>query len=337
MGVVGPAHAQESVDIRFDPGASSAEFGGAIIGDEYIDYVLNARAGQTMVVDLVVTDTNGNGSVYYNILPAGQDYPALYNGSTDDDRRAEVTLPDSGDWAIRVYQMGNDADAGKTSGYSINVYIAPGGGGGGSASGAALLPEEDLFIVSTGGGGGLNVRDAPRQSGALLGQLPNGTTVSNAGGCTMSDGAQWCNVQAPGGGLRGWVAARFLKLPSPGGENTATADDGGGAMAGAVSSGERVRFAAGSSGTEFTDSLMPGESKRYMLGASNGQFLYFRLAANGPDMYYQIFNPDGSFLLDQMAAAQEYRGQLWQSGDHVIEVINRGNGAQSFNVIFGIE
>ena len=43
-------------------------------------------------------------------------------------------------------------------------------------------------------------------------------------------------------------------------------------------------------------------------------------------MFYQIFNPDGSFLLDQMGAAQEYRGQLWQSGDHVIEVINVATG-----------
>ncbi|EEX16409.1 hypothetical protein CSE45_3935 [Citreicella sp. SE45] len=38
-----------------------------------------------------------------------------------------------------------------------------------------------------------------------------------------------------------------------------------------------------------------------------------------------------------MTSDREYRGQLSQSGDHVIEVINRGNGAQSFNVIFGIQ
>ncbi len=54
-------------------------------------------------------------------------------------------------------------------------------------------------------------------------------------------------------------------------------------------------------------------------------------------MTYVIYNPDGSVLLDEMGAAQEYRGQLWQSGDHVIEVYNTSNGAQSYNVIFGIE
>jgi hypothetical protein len=33
-------------------------------------------------------------------------------------------VPHDGDWAIRVYLMGNDRDTGKTVGYSIDVYIA---------------------------------------------------------------------------------------------------------------------------------------------------------------------------------------------------------------------
>jgi hypothetical protein len=129
------------------------------------------------------------------------------------------------------------------------------------------------------------------------------------------------------------------------------ADDGGGAMAGsgattdsgkgqAVEPGTSrvvVKFQRGTSGAEYSDTLAPGESRQYVLGAKNGQFLYFRLAANGPNMSYQIFNPDQSFLLDQMSADKEYRGQLWQNGNHVIEVINRSNGEQSYNVIFGVE
>ncbi len=117
------------------------------------------------------------------------------------------------------------------------------------------------------------------------------------------------------------------------------ADDGGGAMAGGAGASDtvRVQFTSGTSGAELTDSLLPQESRRYVLGARDGQFLYFRLAANGPGMTYAIYNPDGSVLLDEMVAAQEYRGQLWQSGDHVVEVSNTANGAQSYNVIFGIE
>lgn len=183
--------------------------------------------------------------------------------------------------------------------------------------------------------GSLNIRQAPSSSAMVVARLPNGMVVENRGNCVDAEGRTWCQVGD--GDATGWAALEFLMPSSGGGENTATADDGGGAMAGSGSGQVRVRFAAGTSGAELTGELMPGESVRYLIGASAGQDLYFRLAANGPNMSYQIFNPDGSFLLDQMSADQEYRGQLWQSGDHVVEVINRGNGAQSFNVIFGIQ
>ncbi len=412
-----PASAQERVDIRFAPGSSDTQINGAIVGDQYIDYVLSARGGQTMVVSLEVTGTNGTGSAFFNILPAGQDYGGPYVGSTDDDRRAEVTVPYDGDWAIRVYLMGNDRDTGKTVGYSINAYIAPAGGGSSSAgsgsSGAGLLPEEDIFVVSLSNPGGvLNVRNAPRPSGSLLGTFRDGQTLANVGGCTMSDGLQWCEVQAERGGLRGWVAARFLRLPGPGGGGTTSAPSQSGEVVtiagvpandilnvrsgpgtsnrivGALGNGdqvrrlrceqsgssrwceiemmtdmrelgwinaryiasqsgqvtqhpsagrmERVRFAAGSTGTEFSDQLMPQGTVNYVLGAQAGQDLYFRLAANGPGMAWRLYNPDGS-LLDEGSSAKEYRGELWQSGDHKIEVMNQANGAQSFNIIVGIQ
>jgi hypothetical protein len=135
-----------------------------------------------------------------------------------------------------------------------------------------------------------------------------------------------------------------LRLPGPGGrETTTTADDGGGALAGAPTSTRgasgdvRVQFDPGTSGAELTGQLMPQASRRYILGASNGQNFYFRLAANGPGMTYVIYKPDGSVLLDETAADREYRGQLLQSGDHIVDVYNTSNGAQTCNVIFGIE
>jgi hypothetical protein len=74
-----------------------------------------------------------------------------------------------------------------------------------------------------------------------------------------------------------------------------------------------------------------------VLGARNGQFLDVRVMPEGPGISYQIFNPDGSFLLDQVDASQAYRGQLWQDGDHVVEVINRGGENTSYAVSFAIE
>jgi hypothetical protein len=99
----------------------------------------------------------------------------------------------------------------------------------------------------------------------------------------------------------------------------------------------RVRFDAGTTGTEISATLTPGSSTNYVLGARDGQFLYVRVAAQGTGLEYQIFNPDKSFLLEQTPSSQEYRGQLWQSGDHVIEVINRSGSTAWYNVIFGIE
>ena len=71
---------------------------------------------------LTVSGTNGNGSAYFNILPAGKDYDGLFTGSNEGDT-ASVTLPADGEWAIRTYLMGNDRDADKTVGYSIDVRI----------------------------------------------------------------------------------------------------------------------------------------------------------------------------------------------------------------------
>lgn len=62
---------------------------------------------------------------------------------------------------------------------------------------------------------------------------------------------------------------------------------------------ERVAFASGATRAELAGSLLPQESRRYILGARNEK--------------------------------------LWQSGDHIVEVYNMSNGAQTYNVIFGIE
>ena len=187
----------------------------------------------------------------------------------------------------------------------------------------------DHFRVSVNGR--LNVRSAPSPTATIVGKLPSGTVVENLG-CQQSDGRTWCHISD--GDASGWAASDFLAEasgPVRAARATPVVPDGA-----ASHTIERVQFPRGSSGTEFTDDLNPGDSRRYLLGAQSGQNLYFRLAANGPGMTYLIFNPDGSVLLDEMSADREYRGQLWQSGDHIIEVYNTSNGAQSYNVIFGI-
>ncbi|MEW9922296.1 SH3 domain-containing protein [Marimonas sp. MJW-29] len=179
----------------------------------------------------------------------------------------------------------------------------------------------------------LLVHSQPTTASQTVAKLPRGTVVENLG-CRQSEGRIWCHIAD--GDASGWAAAEFL-VESSGPVRAARSIPvmQGGNTTGHTS--ERVRFPRGQNGTEFTDSLNPQESRRYILGASNGQNFYFRLAANGPGMTYAIYNPDGSVLLDEVGADLEYRGQLWQSGDHVIEVHNTANGAQSYNVIFGIQ
>lgn len=409
--------AQESVQISFPRGQSGTTINGAVIGRQYIDYVLRGNAGQRMNVDLTVTGTNGYGIAYFNILPAGMDYNGLFVGSNDGNS-ASVVLPETRDWAIRVYLMGNDRDTGKTVSFRINVSITGQGSGGGSASGggqgSGLLPEEDLFVVTLRTPGDtLNVRNAPRPSGQLLGRLQNGTVVSNIGGCTMSDGQQWCKIRDPRSGVQGWVAARFLSLPRPGAPsappsppaangkvvtvtgvpandilNVRSGPGTGNRIVGALANGDRVRelrcqtvgntrwceiemftdmrergwvnaryltgsgasatqlpsghrherltFAPGADGKEFRDELGPNMTVSYRLNARNGQMLTFELMG-APGLQYRILNPDSTELLGWIPAGQAYRGQLWQDGDHVIEVENRSPGLKDFTAIVGIQ
>ncbi len=54
--------------------------------------------------------------------PPGSDGVAIYNGSIDGNATT-VDLPADGDYTIRVYLMGNDRDAGKTVGYTLDLSI----------------------------------------------------------------------------------------------------------------------------------------------------------------------------------------------------------------------
>jgi hypothetical protein len=207
---ISPALAQERVDIRFKPGATSTTINGTVRGDEYIDYVVNARGGQKVVVSLAVTGTNGHGSAFFNILPAGQDYGGPYTGSSDDDRRAEITVPHDGDWAIRVYLMGNDRDTGKTVGYSIDVYIAPSSksghapstpGGSGHVTHVTGVAADDV----------LNVRSGPGTNHRIVGALGNGDQVRKLG-CESHGNSSWCEIEMMTDMReRGWVNARYLR------------------------------------------------------------------------------------------------------------------------------
>jgi hypothetical protein len=117
------ATAQQVAHVQFPHGQDHATVNGAVRGDEYFDYVLRARAGQTLSAHLTIEGTNGDGTIYFNVLPPGSEGEAIFNGSTSASGNARVELPESGDYRLRVYLMGNDRDADKTVGYQVKISI----------------------------------------------------------------------------------------------------------------------------------------------------------------------------------------------------------------------
>ncbi|WP_298851901.1 hypothetical protein [uncultured Ruegeria sp.] len=122
LAVAPVASAQMTAEVQFQPGNYGAMVSGTISGGAYFDYLLGAKAGQEMFADLQVSDTNGNGVIYFNILPPDSDGVAIYNGSIDGNT-ARINLPEDGEYTIRVYLMGNDRDTGKTVGYNLDLSI----------------------------------------------------------------------------------------------------------------------------------------------------------------------------------------------------------------------
>ncbi len=118
-----PAHAQLTSDVTFEPGKSGATLNGAITGQDYLDYRLEAKAGQSLTYELKVAETNGNGTIFVNLLPPGSNDVAIYIGSMDVDASETIALPEDGVYTLRTYLMGNDADTGKTVGYAIDLSI----------------------------------------------------------------------------------------------------------------------------------------------------------------------------------------------------------------------
>ena len=108
-------------------------------------------------------------------------------------------------------------------------------------------------------------------------------------------------------------------------------------MAGAATPGPvTVKFKPGTSGATYDGKLGPGDAIQYVLGAKKDQFLTVRVMPDGAEVDYQIMNPDSSRLLDMISSSKPYEGQLWQSGNHVVEIVNRTGQQASYRVEFSI-
>jgi hypothetical protein len=200
--------------VQFKPGTSQTTLKGHLRGDGDVDYLLGAKAGQRMTVELH-TDNPQN---YFNILPPGSDDAAIFVGSSSGNRFDGI-LPDSGDYRVRVYLMRAAARRDEQSHYSLSIHI-----GGGQHQGAATHQPD--FADGFAGGPDfwevhgvppddtLNLRAGPSTHDRVIGELGNGTVMRNLG-CRMTDGQRWCQVARPeDSGFKGWVAGRYLRESS---------------------------------------------------------------------------------------------------------------------------
>ncbi len=123
MILVGASHGLARDEIRkervqFKKGTATAVIKGRIKGYESVDYMLRAKAGQTMQVALQTS----NGANYFNVLPPGSD-AALAIGSNTGNQWTG-TLPVDGDYTVRVYLMSSAARRNETANYTLSVGIA---------------------------------------------------------------------------------------------------------------------------------------------------------------------------------------------------------------------
>jgi len=209
-----PASAADDIReerVRFQAGTSGTTLKGHLRGREEVDYMLGAKAGQHMTVELH-TDNPQN---YFNILPPGSSEEAIFVGSSSGNR-FDGSLPDSGDYRIRVYLMRAAARRDEQANYSLSIHIdgdrhhSSGAPTGDFADGLSGGP--DFWeVTGVAPGDTLNVRAGPSSREPVLDAVDNGTVLRNLG-CRMSGGHRWCRVVPLGrSGSSGWVAGSYLR------------------------------------------------------------------------------------------------------------------------------
>lgn len=119
LGTTAPTFAQgiRSVRVTFKTGTSAATLTGSLKGDETVDYLVNARAGQSMKVTL----KTGNSANYFNVLPPGSE-AAIAMGATIGSEWSGA-LPADGDYRIRLFLMRSAARRNETATYTLAVGI----------------------------------------------------------------------------------------------------------------------------------------------------------------------------------------------------------------------
>lgn len=106
--------------VKFASGSSSATIEDSITGYNTVNYMLDARAGQTMTVELETEHT----ATYFNIYVPGKGPgdAAMFIGSINGSRY-EGELPSDGTYTVQVYMMRSAARREETSNFTLDIAI----------------------------------------------------------------------------------------------------------------------------------------------------------------------------------------------------------------------
>ncbi len=212
------SHAQDIAQekLRFAPGRTQTTVSDRIVGREIVDYVFDAKRGQTISIRFVPSSS----FAFFNLLaPGGQ---ALFVGQdVGNPGRFDARLGATGTYTIRVYIVHAEARRGGSADYRLTVGITGGQ--------VQPLPDDTVGVPEDGGpdfyvvaglsaGESLNMRSGPSVSQPVIAKIPNGKIVKNLG-CRKIGTSRWCQVQNPRiTAQRGWVNGRFLResgAPAP--------------------------------------------------------------------------------------------------------------------------
>ena len=121
--------------VLFAAGKSSKTVTGSVQGQASMDYLVTAKAGQSLSVSL----KSGNASANFNVNSPGTEL-ALFNGSSSGNTLKNRRLPKDGTYVVRVYLMGNAADSKQKVDFTLDIGV----------TGQALAPLADKMDAKVG-------------------------------------------------------------------------------------------------------------------------------------------------------------------------------------------
>ena len=325
-----------AIDLRLSGGGDETTISETVTGRDLALYRFTASAGRTVHV----TMTSDNPAAYFNVYAPGSapgDEALAVGEFTNPPNDWTRTLTRSGDYTISVYLYRAAARRGESATFTLTVSVdgdvaeIPSDAVVSDQLAATLVGGPDALAVSVTPGSALNLRAGPTSGTEVLAMLVNGAGLRNLG-CRVIDGRRWCNVVTlTDPGTEGWVAGDYVieadasKMPLP-------------LSAPAASTGDtRVELEPDATGAELLGLLGAGESRRYVVDVRDGRTLRIDVSPDGPPITYRIINPDGTVLQDRLSSIRDYAAELTQSGDHIVELVNRTGADVAYSVVFEIE